>query len=113
MTITIFRETTIKGDSLNALHQFSPSRTFRNRIAKSIGVLVAAALIATLGLPGAAQAQSIDPIVELRRWRRLRGHVGGSAPYLRPDNWIVMLTRPDGTKVVIDRTSDGVDNRLA
>ena len=35
-----------------------PSRAFRNRIAKSIGVLVAAALIATLGLPGAAQAQA-------------------------------------------------------
>ena len=36
-----------------------PSRAFRNRIAKSIGVLVAAALIATLGLPSAAQAQTI------------------------------------------------------
>ena len=35
-----------------------PPRAFRNRIAKSIGVLVAAALIATLGLPSAAQAQS-------------------------------------------------------
>ena len=34
-----------------------PPRAFRNRIAKSIGVLVAAALIATLGLPSAAQAQ--------------------------------------------------------
>ena len=31
---------------------------FRNRIAKSIGVLVGAALIATLGLPSAAQAQT-------------------------------------------------------
>ena len=36
-----------------------PPRAFRNRIAKSIGVLVAAALIATLGLPSAAQAQTI------------------------------------------------------
>ena len=35
-----------------------PPRAFRNRIAKSIGVLVAAALIATLGLPSAAQAQT-------------------------------------------------------
>ena len=37
-----------------------PSRAFRNRIAKSIGVLVAAALFATLGssLPSAAQAQT-------------------------------------------------------
>ena len=33
-------------------------RAFRNRIAKSIGVLVAAALVATLGLPSAAQAQT-------------------------------------------------------
>ena len=36
-----------------------PPHAFRNRIAKSIGVLVAAALVATLGLPSAAQAQSI------------------------------------------------------
>ena len=38
----------------------SHHHAFRNRIAKSIGVLVAAALIATLGLPSAAQAQSIS-----------------------------------------------------
>ena len=31
---------------------------FRNRIAKSIGVLVGAALVATLGLPSAVQAQT-------------------------------------------------------
>ena len=36
-----------------------PPRAFRNRIAKYLGVLVAAALVATLGLPSAAQAQSI------------------------------------------------------
>ena len=36
-----------------------PPRAFRNRIAKYLGVLVAAALIATLGLPSAAQAQTI------------------------------------------------------
>ena len=35
-----------------------PPRAFRNRIAKSIGVLVGAALVATLGLPSAAQAQT-------------------------------------------------------
>ena len=35
-----------------------PPRAFRNRIAKSLGVLVAAALVATLGLPSAAQAQT-------------------------------------------------------
>ena len=40
----------------------SHPHAFRNRIAKSIGVLVAAALIATLGLPSAAQAQEIGAI---------------------------------------------------
>ena len=35
-----------------------PPRAFRNRIAKTLGVLVGAALIATLGLPSAAQAQT-------------------------------------------------------
>ena len=35
-----------------------PPHAFRNRIAKSIGVLVAAALVAVLGLPSAAQAQT-------------------------------------------------------
>ena len=39
-----------------------PPRAFRNRIAKSIGVLVAAALVAVLGLPTAAQAQNITKI---------------------------------------------------
>ena len=33
-------------------------RAFRNRIARYLGVLVAAALVATLGLPSAAQAQT-------------------------------------------------------
>ena len=36
-----------------------PPRAFRNRIAKYLGVLVAAALVAALGLPSAAQAQTI------------------------------------------------------
>ena len=33
-------------------------RTFHNRIAKSLGVLVGAALVATFGLPSAVQAQT-------------------------------------------------------
>ena len=33
-------------------------RTFHNRITKDLGVLVGAALVATLGLPSAAQAQT-------------------------------------------------------
>ena len=36
-----------------------PPRAFRNRIAKSIGVLVAAALVAVLLLPATAQAQDL------------------------------------------------------
>ena len=35
-----------------------PPRAFRNRIARNLGVLVAAALVAALGLPSAAQAQT-------------------------------------------------------
>ena len=39
---------------------YSP-RAFRNRSARYLGVLVAAALVATLGLPSAVQAQTPDP----------------------------------------------------
>ena len=35
-----------------------PPRAFRNRIARYLGVLVSAALVAVLGLPSAAQAQT-------------------------------------------------------
>ena len=45
----------------------SHPHAFRNRIAKSIGVLVAAALIATLGLPSAAQAQRSVPMHHVHR----------------------------------------------
>ena len=46
-----------------------PPRAFRNRIAKSIGVLVAAALVAALGLPSAAQAQTIGSTGRhIHRW---------------------------------------------
>ena len=34
------------------------SRTFHNRITRHLGVLVAAALVATLGLPGARRRRS-------------------------------------------------------
>ena len=84
-----------------------PSRAFRNRIAKSIGVLVAAALIATLGLPSAAHAQTIkadggivytDMVDFTVNW----------VPNTRLDtmdldNWIVTLTKPNGDKVVVDQ----------
>ena len=84
-------------------------RAFRNRIAKSIGVLVAAALVATLGLPSAAQAQAIGAT----------GVVfadGGDSAGLTVtwvlntrlnttdvnDNWIVTFTKPNGMKVVLN-----------
>ena len=39
-----------------------PSRAFHSRIAKSLGVLVGAALVATLWLPSVAQAQDIQSV---------------------------------------------------
>ena len=57
--------------------------TFHDRIAKTLGVLVGAALIATLGLPSAAQAQTIPNTVKPRRqrhrvhrWDWLHGQLG-------------------------------------
>ena len=38
-------------------YSFHPPRTFRSRSARYLVVLVGAALVATLGLPSAAQAQ--------------------------------------------------------
>ena len=85
--------------------------TFRNRIAKSIGVLVAAALIATLGLPSAAQAQTIpntstapggivfaDTSGFTVNWttRLADAHI---------NNWIVTFTKPNGDKVVVNERS--------
>ena len=99
-----------------------PPRAFRNRIAKYLGVLVVAALIATLGLPSAAQAQTI-PNSEMMdkgivytdakdftvnwdvRTRLTTGML---------DNWIVTLTRPNGAKVVVDQyttSPDGIGPR--
>ena len=91
-----------------------PSRAFRNRIAKSIGVLVAAALIATLGLPSAAQAQTLANNTA----NTDTGH--GGIDYMDGtgfvitwttrsssgiDNWIVTVTKPNGTKVVVNQYS--------
>ena len=80
-----------------------PSRAFRNRIAKSIGVLVAAALIATLGLPSAAQAQNITDVTYADgpgftvMWEDDRGRVD-----MRPiTGWTVTFTEPDKTMVSV------------
>ena len=95
----------------------SHPRTFRNRIAKSIGVLVAAALIATLGLPSAAQAQApAAPMVSAGATGT--GEVGSAAAALiatwgeplggdsGQDQWLVEYTEPgvawdDATEIVI------------
>ena len=83
---------------------------FRNRIARYLGVLVGAALVATLGLPSAAQAQSIandgtgivyaDATGFAITWTT-RLDTGGDGV----DNWIVTVTKPDGTKVVVNEHS--------
>ena len=93
-----------------------PPRAFRNRIAKSIGVLVAAALIATLGLPSAAQAQTIANNTA----NSPTGHGGihyidgtgfeitwstNLATTLSDLNWIVTVTKPNGTKMVVNQHS--------
>ena len=79
---------------------------FHSRIAKTLGVLVAAALVATLGLPSVAQAQSIaaDGIdyddatgFEITWSTRLDTST--------VDNWIVTVTKPGGAKVVVNEHS--------
>ena len=87
----------------------SHPRAFRNRIARYLGVLVAAALVATLGLPSAAQAQTIpatagDGIV----YTDADDFTVNWVPSTRLDisdldNWIVTLTKPNGEKVVVDQ----------
>ena len=94
-----------------------PPRAFRNRIAKSIGVLVAAALVATLGLPSVAQAQTIannratDPEAGGIKYKDGTGFEitwMGNALIQRAlpiNNWIVTVTKPDGTKTVVNQYS--------
>ena len=93
-----------------------PPRAFRNRIARYLGLLVAAALIATLGLPSAAQAQTIPATATGGTGGDQHGIVYTDAddftvnwmPSTRLsltdlDNWIVTLTKPNGEKVVVDQ----------
>ena len=73
-----------------------PPRTFRNRSARYLGVLVAAALVAALGLPSAVQAQTpLQPIM---------AHVSGAdsisamarhvAPTMGHTHWVVEFNLP-------------------
>ena len=78
-----------------------PPRAFRNRIAKSIGVLVAAALVAVLGLPTAAQAQKGIKATQIAGARCLHADEGlmvawsnRGASVMEFDNWIVTFTEP-------------------
>ena len=84
-----------------------PPRTFRNRIAKSIGVLVAAALVAVLGLPTAAQAQDITmieitmPDSAADEGLKVTWNMRGSSP-LEFKRWIVTFTEPGtGDELVV------------
>ena len=90
----------------------SPPHTFRNKIAKSIGVLVATALVATLGLPSVAQAQII---ANNDATTGVSGIVFADGTGFKIDwttrsstgidNWIVTVTKPDGTKMVVNEHS--------
>ena len=80
----------------------------RNRIAKSIGVLVAAALVAVLGLPTAAQAQKgityTDDAGFTANWS---GHRLDIADQGGVDNWIVTFITPRSDNIVLNEFSPG------
>ena len=75
-------------------------RTFHHRITKYLGVLVAAALVAVLGLPSVAQAQKIATVAFMDgdgftvTWEL-------AARTASPDSWVVTFTKPSGTKEVV------------
>ena len=75
----------------------------RNKIGRFLGVLVAAALVATLGLPSAVQAQTPnEDWRDIRQMARLwlRSHVQSIlTAALVSAYWVVTFTEPDGTKV--------------
>ena len=98
----------------------------RNRITKSLGVLVAAALVATLGLPSAVQAQTpAAPTVTgtgdgtvgsngtlTAMWGEQLGGDSGQ------DQWLVEYTEPgvawdDATEIVIDQVGTSTTEPLA
>ena len=102
-----------------------PPRAFRNRIAKSIGVLVAAALVATLGLPSAVQAQTpAAPTVEGTGDGMVGSNGTLTAMWGQPlgtnsdqDQWLLEYTEPgvawdDATKVIARRKCHDVRGSL-
>ena len=101
-----------------------PLRAVRHRIARHIGVLVCAALVAALGLPSVAQAQTpAAPTIEAEG----NGMVGSNGTIMamwgRPlatdsgqDQWLVEYTEPgvawdDATEIVIENTDHYDDRR--
>ena len=90
---------------------------FHNRIAKSLGVLVGAALVAVLGLPSAAQAQTPAAPDVTGTGDGMVGSDGTlTAMWGQPlgtdsdqDQWLLEYTEPDvawddATKVMLDET---------
>ena len=93
------------------------SRTFHNRIAKSTGVLVAVALVAALGLPSAAQAQSpAVPTVDfddttLMIQATWTGNLGAATD---ADNWLLEYIAPGlKTQQLDPQTGLGTDMPVA
>ena len=78
-----------------------PSRAFRNRIARYLGVLVAAALVAVLGLPSVAQAQKIAT-VKFMDGDGFTVTWALDARTAAPMSWVVTFTKPSGTKEVVN-----------
>ena len=85
-----------------------PPHAFRNRIAKSIGVLVAAALVATLGLPSAAQAQaSITPGTPAVTFTMDDGFsIAAPLAVGKGMYWRVIYTQPNGTEGMMPEDDD-------
>ena len=92
-------------------------RAFRNRIARNLGVLVAAALVAALGLPSAVQAQTpAAPMVSAEMSETSSATL--TATWGQPlsngdsdqDQWLLEYTEPDVAwnkatrKIIEDRT---------
>ena len=79
-------------------------RTFHNRITRYLGVLVAAALVAVLGLPTAAQAQKgieyTDAAGFTADWTGHRLDVTNGV-----HNWIVTFITPRGENIVLNKYS--------
>ena len=80
-------------------------RTFHHRITKYLGVLVGAALIATLGLPSVAQAQANDVTVTYADGPGFMVTWTASSRFTEISAWIVTFTNPAGVKVTETTTS--------